>query len=281
MRKPTFKKGIHPPHNKQTDECVLTECPAPDVLYIPLSQHIGKPSALCVAVGDTVKAGTLIAKADGLGSNIFSSVSGVVKAIERRKTPNGACDHVVIQNDGNYDTLTLPALEDRSKESVLKRIAEAGLVGMGGAGFPSHVKYSPKKPIDTFIINAAECEPYITCDYRLLVEYTKEVLNGAALLASVLGLNAFSVGIEDNKPQAIEAIEKTAGELGLNVTVTVLKSKYPQGAEKQLIYAVTGRKVPNGGLPADLGVVVGNVHTAYATYDAVENGTPLYRRALT
>lgn len=281
MQRLTFKKGIHPPHNKQSDECALIECPAPDVLYIPLSQHIGKPAAPCVSVGDTVKAGTLIGKAEGLSSNIFSSVSGVVKAIERRKTPNGACDHVVIENDGKYEKVRLPEIKDKSKESILARIAEAGLVGMGGAGFPSVVKYSPKKPIDTFIINAAECEPYITCDYRLLIEHTSEVLKGAWLLAETLGLDSFIVGVEDNKPKAAEIIEKTATELGLNVTVVVLKSKYPQGAEKQLIYAVAGRKVPSGGLPTDVGVVVGNVHTAYATYDAVENGTPLYRRALT
>ncbi|MCH5163239.1 MAG: electron transport complex subunit RsxC [Clostridiales bacterium] len=281
MKKPTFKKGIHPPHSKHSEESALVECPTPDTVYIPLSQHIGKPASPCVAVGDKVKAGTLIGKAEGLGANIFSSVSGTVKAIERRKTPTGACDHVVIENDGKYETEYLPELKDNSKESIISRLAEAGLVGMGGAGFPSHVKYSPKKTVDVFIINAAECEPYITCDYRLLVEHTKEVLKGAALLAKALGLDAFYVGIEDNKQKAVEIIERTAGELSLKVTVVVLKSKYPQGAEKQLIYAVTGRKVPVGGLPADVGVVVGNVHTAFAAYDAVENNTPLFRRALT
>lgn len=281
MKTATFKKGIHPPHNKQSCDSALVECPAPSVVYIPLSQHIGRAATLCVSVGDAVKAGTLIGKAEGLGANIFSSISGVVKGVEHRKTPTGACDHVVIENDGKYESVSLPKLSDRSKESVINRIKEAGLVGMGGAGFPSHVKYSPKKQVDTFIMNAAECEPYITCDYRLLVERTKEVLKGAALLAGALGLNSYYVGIEDNKRKAVEAIENTACELGLDVKVVVLKSKYPQGAEKQLIYAITKRKVPSGGLPADVGVVVGNVHTAYAAYDAVENGTPLYRRALT
>lgn len=282
LKKPTFKRGVHPPHNKFSSESALEECPTPDVVYIPLCQHIGKPAVLCVSAGDEVKAGTLIGRAEGLGADVFSSVSGVVKAVVRAKTPTGAvCDHVVIENDGKYECETLPALEDFSRQSVLSRIREAGLVGMGGAGFPSHIKYSPQKHIDAFIVNAAECEPYITCDYRLLIEKTHEVLDGAALLAEALGLDCFYVGIEDNKRHAVEIIERTAAESGLKVKVTVLKSKYPQGAEKQLIYAVTGRRVPNGGLPADVGVVVGNVHTAYAVHDAVRNGTPLYRRALT
>ena len=279
----TFKKGIHVPHNKHSSEQALAECPTPDVVYIPLAQHIGKPAQATVTVGDTVKAGTLIGRADGfVSANVFSSVSGVVKAIERRKTPTGGyCDHVVIENDGKYETQLLPKMEAFDKDSLLARIKDAGLVGMGGAGFPSHVKYAPKTPVDAFIINAAECEPYITCDYRLLVEYTDCVIKGAGYLAKVLGVNKIMFGIEDNKPDAIAAVQNSARAIDLPIEVTVLKSKYPQGAEKQLIYAVTGRKVPPGKLPADVGAVVGNVHTAYCMYDAVENGMPLFKRALT
>lgn len=282
MEAKSFKKGIHPPHNKATENSPLVECEPPDIVYIPLAQHIGKPATPVVAAGDTVKAGTLIGRADGfVSANVFSSVSGVVKSVETRKTVAGSCLHIVIENDGLYETRSLPPIPDRSRESLLERVKDAGLVGMGGAGFPSHVKYSPKTPVDTFIINAAECEPYITCDYRLLVEHTEKVLLGAGMLASILGLKEYYIGIENNKPSAIAALERISADSRLPVKVIPLKSKYPQGAEKQLIYAVTGRKVPIGGLPADVGVVVGNVHTAYALYDAVENNTPLYRRALT
>lgn len=281
MQVKTFKKGIRVPHNKRTDGSPLVECPAPAAVYIPVAQHIGKPAVPVVSVGDAVKAGTLIAAADGaVSSNIFSSVSGKVTAIERRKTPTGACLHIVIENDGKYEEQKLSPLTDRSRDAILARIFEAGIVGMGGAGFPTRVKFAPTAPIDTLIINAAECEPYITCDYRLLVEHTSKVVCGARLLASVLGLKSFIVGIEDNKPDAVAALQRLS-EKGEGFDIAVLKSKYPQGAEKQLIFAVTGRKVPIGALPADVGVVVGNVHTAYSVFDAVENDTPLYRRALT
>ncbi len=282
MEKKTFRKGIKPPHNKGTKDCALVECPTPNTVYIPLSQHIGKPAIPTVKVGDAVKAGTLIGAADGfVSANIFSSVSGTVKAISRRKTPTGYCDHIVIENNGRYDCEYLPKLPDFSRESILKRIKDAGLVGMGGAGFPSHVKYTPKTPVDTFIINAAECEPYITCDYRLLVEHTEKVLRGAKMFADVLGLSEFYIGVEDNKPQAIELLRACASDNGINAHVAALASKYPQGAEKQLIYAVTGRKVPVGKLPADVGTVVGNVHSAYSLYEAAVENIPLYIRAMT
>ena len=158
----TFKKGIHPPHNKRTDGAELTECPAPDTVYIPLAQHIGKPAALCVAVGDTVKAEQgsdaadlvlRVVTSDGfVSANVFSSVSGTVRAVLRRKTPTGGCDHVVIENDGRYESESLPQMTSRDRDALLSRITDAGLVGMGGAGFPTHVKFSPKNPVDTFII---------------------------------------------------------------------------------------------------------------------------------
>ncbi len=282
MKKFTFKKGIRVPHNKITCGSPLTECPAPSTVYIPLAQHIGKPAVCCVSVGDKVKAGTIVGRADGfVSANVFSSVSGTVKAVERRKTPNGACAHVVIENDFRYETESLPKLANIDKDVLIERIAAAGIVGMGGAGFPASVKYSPKKSVDTFILNAAECEPYITCDHRLLLEQTECVLKGAAYLAAALGLDSFKIGIEDNKLDAVERINAIAAEKGMRAEVILLESRYPQGAEKQLIYAVTRRKVPRGGLPADVGVAVGNVHTAYAVCDAVVNGTPLYRRAMT
>ncbi len=282
MEVKTFKKGIRVPHNKHAGAGALADCPAPSTVYIPLVQHIGKPATAAVEPGARVRAGTRIGAADGfVSADIFSSVSGTVKAIAKRRTPTGSCNHVVIENDGLYETESLPKLVDRSRESLLARIKDAGLVGMGGAGFPSHVKYAPKTLVDTFIINAAECEPYITCDYRLLVECTRETLCGAKMLADVLGVPRFYVGVEDNKPDAINALVRVAAENNIPADIIALKSKYPQGAEKQLIYAVTGRKVPVGKLPADVGVVVGNVHTAFSLFDAVENGTPLYRRALT
>lgn len=279
----TFKKGIRVPHNKQTKDNTLCECPTPELVYIPLAQHIGKPALPTVAVGDSVKAGTMIGKADGyVSANVFSSVSGTVKSIERRKTPvGGACTNIVIQNDFKYDEQPLAPIKDLGKESLLGRISDAGLVGMGGAGFPSHVKFAPKTKVDTFLINAAECEPYITCDHRLMVEHTESVLKGAKYLMLTLGLDELYFGIEDNKPDAIELLRTAAAKTGVNAKIVALKSKYPQGAEKQLIYAVTGRKVPRGKLPADIGVVVGNVHTAFAMYEAVELNKPLYRRALT
>ncbi len=282
MRTNTFKKGISVPHNKRTENRPLEECVTPEKVCIPLSQHIGKPAVACVAPGDRVKAGSVIGRADGfVSAAVFSSVSGEVLSVTRHKTPTGTCEHITIANDGKYDEVKLAPLKDRSRDALLAAISEAGLVGMGGAGFPSHVKYQPKKPVDTFILNAAECEPYITCDYRLLVEHAEEVIRGAAMLTDVLGLKSFHIGIEDNKPEAVTALSKAVDTVHANCEITVLESKYPQGAEKQLIYAVTGRKVPTGALPADVGAVVGNVHTAYSMFDAVENRNPLYRRALT
>lgn len=283
MKTKTFKKGIHVPHNKQTCGSVLFELDAPELIAVPVSQHIGKPATPTVAVGDEVKAGSLIARADGyVSADIFSSVSGTVKAIEARRTPTGGkCAHIVIQNDGRYEESLLPDIGEITRESLIDRIKAAGLVGMGGAGFPSHVKYSPKTPVDVFIINAAECEPYITCDHRLLTEHADKVVRGAAYLAKTLGLDTVCFGVEDNKLDAIEILRGMGEACGVRIQVVALESKYPQGAEKQLIYACTGRKVPIGKLPADIGAVVGNVHTALALCEAVEENRPLYRRALT
>ncbi len=276
----TFKRGVHPSACKLTNDFPLAEMPTPDIVCIPLSQHIGAPSQPVVNVGDSVKAGTMVGKAGGfVSANIFSSVSGTVKGFKMLPTPaGGACNHVVIENDGKYETEHLSVLDNPSKEEIIARITEAGIVGMGGATFPTHVKLMPKNKVDYLIINAAECEPYITCDYRLMMEETEDFLLGVKFLKKALGVEKAYIGVELNKPAAIEKLSKAATD---GIEVIPLKVKYPQGAEKQLIYAITRRRVPCGGLPADIGVVVDNVHTAYSTCRAIKYGEPLYRRAMT
>ena len=247
-----------------------------------MSQHIGAPAEPVVNVGDYVKEGQLIGKSTGfVSANVFSSVSGTVTGFMTLPTaPGGTCNHVVIANDEKYDKVTLPALNDPSPEEIVHRIQEAGIVGMGGATFPTHVKLSPKTHVDTLIINAAECEPYLTSDHRTMLEHGEELLVGVTILMKAIAVEKAYIGIENNKPDAIAHLRRLAqGYKGIEVVP--LKVKYPQGAEKQLIYAVTRRKVPCGGLPADVGVVVSNVHTAYSVARAVYNGEPSYKRAMT
>ncbi len=281
----TFKKGVHPNSSKSASSTKWIErMPAPDKVSISIAQHIGKPALPVVNVGDYVKMGQLIAQADGfVSANIYSSVSGTVESIsEERATPMGKATHIVIANDGNYDAITLPVIENPNKEEIIERIKLAGIVGMGGAGFPTHVKLMPKDKVDTLIINAAECEPYITCDHRIMLEYTEQFVEGTRLLMKALALDKVYIGVETNKPDAIDAINEYVSTKSLtDVVVIPLKPKYPQGAEKQLIYAVTKRKVPVGGLPAAVGCVVDNVHTALSTYYAVTQGKPLYERIMT
>lgn len=276
----TFKRGVHPDGKKITEDKPLEEFPTPVSVCIPLSQHIGAPAEPVVNVGDYVKEGTLIGKASGfVSANVYSSVSGTVTGFMTLPTaPGGTCNHVVIANDEKYERELLPVLENPSPEEIVHRIQEAGIVGMGGATFPTHVKLTPKNHVDTLIINAAECEPYITCDYRLLIEKTQDFIDGVLLLKKALGAENAYIGIEKNKP---EAIRKLIAECPPEIKVAPCKVKYPQGAEKQLIYAVTRRVVPCGGLPADVGVVVSNVHTAYSTCRAVKYGEPCYKRAMT
>lgn len=279
----TFKRGVHPHSFKWMTAGVETRVmPAPETVYIPVSQHIGKPAVPVVAPGDAVKRGQKIAAADGtLSAPVFSSVSGTVKGIETRVTAGGKCAHIVIANDGRYDTVSLPVLTDPTKEEIIRRVADCGIVGMGGAGFPTAVKLDHKTSVDTFIINAAECEPFITCDYRLLTEQTAAVLDGALLLAKAAGVNHATIAIEDNKRDAAELVAKYIADNNLNAETVIVKTKYPQGAEKQLVYAVTGRKVPVGKLPGAVGCIVCNVHTAFSTHQAVRKGQPLYERYMT
>lgn len=278
-----FKGGVHPnPMKEFTENVSVTSMPAPATVYISLSQHIGKPAKAVVEAGQAVKAGELIAQADGvISANVYSSVSGVVKGVEVRPTPSGKAEHIVIENDGKGDEIRLEPIENPTAEQIINRIATAGIVGLGGAGFPTSVKLSGKG-IDTLIINAAECEPYITCDYRIMLDYTEQFVAGVRLLYRALKLNKAYIGIEDNKAAAIEKLNNYLSETGGDdIIVFPLKTKYPQGAEKQFIYGVTGRKVPTGALPSAVGAAVSNVHTALSTYYAVSDGAPLYKRIMT
>ncbi len=254
--------------------------PTPQTVSIPLSQHIGAPAAAVVAVGDEVKVGTMIGKAASfVSANVFSSVSGKVTDIVTCRTAIGAkATHIVIENDGAYEEDFLEPLLSPDAAEIKSRVAEAGIVGMGGATFPTHVKLSPKTPVDVLIINAAECEPYITCDYRLSLEKTSEIFKGVEYMMTALGVENAYIGIEENKPDAIAKLSALATD---RIRVIPLVTKYPQGAEKQLIYAITGRVVPEGALPSDVGAVVDNVHTAFAIYEAVELGKPSFMRAMT
>ncbi len=287
----TFKGGRHIPDNKHLTENVAIELmPIVPDYYVSLAQHIGKPASLCVEIGETVCEGQLIAKADGfVSANIHSPVCGEIVEVVKRKTAQGKmADFVHIKSNGEQKVQTLEPLANPTKEQIIARIAEAGIVGMGGAGFPTAVKIQPKDPVDTLIINAAECEPYLNCDNRIMIERTKEFIYGVRLLATACGVQRVFIGIEENKPEAYAAmlaLDGVVDEKGPisqgDIVVVNLKAKYPQGAEKTLIYACTKRKVPTGGLPAAVGCIVNNVATAYAVYDAVVNGLPLYKRVMT
>lgn len=277
-KKKTFIGGVHPNDRKElTKDVAISVMPKSDDYYISLSSHIGAPAEPCVKVGDMVACGQLIGKQNGfVSANIYSSVSGNVVGIEKRQTAVGGyanCIHIKAEGD---EKVLLPKLDVLDAESILSRIGEAGIVGLGGAGFPASVKDKPKNKCDILVINAAECEPYLNCDNRLMLEYTSEVVQGIKLLGTALNIENIIVGIEDNKMEAYDALIKEG------IKVELLKKRYPQGAEKMLIYACTKRKVPNkGALPSDVGVVVHNVATAYAVYDACINGEPLYKRVLT
>ena len=276
-----FTKGVHPKDNKSlTSNSSIQVMPPCTDYYVALSQHIGAPAVCIVEVGDCVIAGQMVASAKGkISANIFSPVFGKIDGIVKRKNNSGIVGdyiHIKADADQSGQPFTFPPLVNPTREDIIKRVEDAGIVGLGGAGFSSAVKISPNKPVDTLIINAAECEPYLNCDNRLILEHTDQVAEGIKLLAQALGVNRVIIGIEDNK---IDAYHKFTD---YGFAVMLLKTRYPQGAEKVLIYSCTGRRVPNkGGLPMDVGVVVNNVATAYATWDAVANGNPLYKRVLT
>ncbi len=285
----TFKGGIHPYEGKELtmDKDVIEYLPKGDVVY-PLSQHIGKPAKPIVKKGDHVLAGDLIAEADGfVSANIHASVSGIVKVIEPRLTSSGSkVESIVIENDGLYESKEFvpndKKISEYSKEEIIGAIKDAGIVGMGGAGFPTHVKLSPKEPdkIDRIIVNASECEPYLTSDYRRIMDEADKVIDGLKIVLSLFPGAKGIIGIEDNKPKAIALLkEKLADDP--DITVNKLKTKYPEGAERQLIYANTGRYINSKMLPADAGCIVHNVDTVYAISEAVREGKPLMDRLVT
>ena len=277
----TFANGVHPKGCKQrTAGQPIGRGPDPKAVYVPLSQHIGKPALPVVEAGDRVRCGQLIGRADKeLSANVYSPVSGTVKGVVGHITLSGKkADHILIENDFLDEKTFLPPLAERTRESVLARIAEAGIVGMGGAAFPTAAKLGTDKKIDILLVNGAECEPYITCDERIMLEYTDQLSEGIRLCMLACGADRAVIGIENNKKAAAAKLARVSGT---GISVRVLKTKYPQGAEKQLVYSCTKRVIPENCLPADIGVLVVNVHTALAVYRAVEENTPCYERVMT
>lgn len=283
-----FRGGVHPKGGKELSNSVeVRKAPLLEKYVLPLAQNIGAPPKLVVAKGDVVKKGQLIAEPGGFVSvPLHSPTSGTVgDTVEIPGATGMNIQAIEIIPDGNDEwdnTLDpIPNWKDVDRDILKKRIADSGIVGMGGAAFPSHVKLSPpvEKTIDTLILNGAECEPYLTADHRLMLERTEAILEGAAIAAKILKVNRIFVGIEKNKPDAIERMAQCASKYG--VKIVPLRVMYPQGAEKQLIYAITGRAVVAGGLPMDVGCVVQNVGTCAAIRDAVVEGHPLIERYTT
>ncbi len=287
MKPVTFKGGVHPDDGKQRTQGMATiPVPAPKEMIIPLSQHIGAPAKVCVEVGQEVAMGQVIGTPGGfVSATVHASVSGKVIAVEPRPAAMGVnIPCVVIENDGEDRPAEMSGIADwqhAEADAVKQKISEAGLVGMGGATFPTHVKLSPpkEKPIDAVILNGAECEPMLTADHRLMLESPKKVVEGLQIVRKILGAKLALIGIEKNKPDAISAMEKAVS--GTDIRVVPMTVKYPQGAEKQLIDACLRRKIPSGGLPMDVGAVVQNVGTAAAVADAVVRGMPLIERIVT
>ena len=284
----TFKGGIHPNDGKSLakDQPIKDVIPTGKMIY-PLSQHIGAPATAVVAKGDAVLKGQKIAEAGGfVSAPIYSSVSGKVLALEKHLNPTGnSVDCIVIENDGEYNEVEYScskALGELSKEEILNKIGEAGIVGMGGAGFPTRVKLSPKEPdkIEYIIANCAECEPYITADYRRMLENTEELVSGMRVVLSLFENAKGIFGVEDNKKDCIEKLQEAIKDEP-RMEVRILQTKYPQGAERQLIYALTKRAINSSMLPADAGCIVDNVETLVGIHNAVINGKPLMERIVT
>jgi electron transport complex protein RnfC len=289
MKKATFKGGIHLIGYKElTSGCKTLPAAVPDRLYIPLSQHIGSPCAPLVVVGDEVKKGQRIGEGQGfVSSPIHASVSGKIVAIELKEHPGGSfVPCIVIENDGREEWAESVKPHDDpaalTSEEIRKIIFDAGIVGLGGATFPAHVKYNPVegKKIDEIILNGVECEPFITADHRLMLEKPERIVAGLRYIMRSVGCDKGVIAIEDNKMDAVALLKKAVAAEN-NIRVVVLKEKYPQGSEKQLIYACTGKQVPAGALPLAVGVIVNNVGTSAAIADAVEQGIPLIERYIT
>ncbi len=288
MAKLTFNGGIHPYDGKDMskDIPIKSVYPKSDLVY-PLSQHIGAPAVPIVEKGDRVLQGQMIATAQGfVSSPVYSSVSGTVKAIEERRvvTGNNALS-IVIENDGLYEkaeAFPVKPLEEMTSEEIIQRVSDAGIVGMGGAGFPTHVKLSVKEPgkIDYVIVNGAECEPYLTSDYRKMIEEPEKLIEGLKVYLKLFPYSLGIIAIEDNKPDCIKVFRALTKEEP-RITVKALRTKYPQGSERHLIYAVTGREINSKLLPADVGCIVNNVDTVISVRRAVFEGLPLLHRIVT
>ena len=291
--KQTFRiGGVHPDDNKISRNCEIEVLPLPQTVYISMAQHLGAPAKPIVAVGDKVKAGQPIAEPGGfISAWVHSSVSGTVKSIAPRKDISGNyMTHIEIAVEGDEwaegidlsDTLVTDIPSDRA--AVLAKIQACGVVGLGGATFPTHVKLNPApgSVAECLILNGAECEPFLTSDNRIMIERSREIVVGAAIMKMVLGNCPAVIAIEENKPEAIKAMSEAVSELGYSgIEVMTLKKKYPQGGEKQLINAVMRREVKSGGLPISAGAVVQNVATSLAVYEAVQKNKPLVTNTMT
>lgn len=288
MAKLTFVGGIHPYDGKELskDKPIKEILPKGELVY-PLSQHIGAPANPIVAKGDRVLVGQKIAEAGGfVSAPVYASVSGTVKAIEPRRVVTGdSIMSIIVENDGLYEDVgfyPVAPIDKLTKEEILDAVKEAGIVGMGGAGFPTHVKLSPKEPenIEYVIANCAECEPYLTSDYRRMLEEPEKVIEGLKIILKLFDKAQGILAIEDNKPDCIKLFRQLTKD-ETRISVQALKTKYPQGGERTLIYATTGRKINSSMLPADVGCVVNNVDTIVAVYNAVVQGKPLLERIVT
>ncbi|MBS3944073.1 MAG: electron transport complex subunit RsxC [Melioribacter sp.] len=283
----SFKGGVHPQEQKELTENLSFEVmPNPKQLIIPLTQHLGKPAKPVVKKGSEVKTGEIIAEQDGfISAPVHSPVSGKVSKITVGSTVTGfPKDAIVIESNDVNDIVLMPSLDPGkvSPEEIRERVKLAGIVGQGGAAFPTYVKLSPPadKKIEIVIINGCECEPYLTRDYRYMVERTNDLIIGLRLIMKAVGVNKGAIGIENNKPEAINKLKEAVKNYP-DISIEVLETKYPQGAEKMLIKAVTGKEVPPGKLPFDVGAVIQNIGTAIAIYDAVVKGEPQLTAALT
>ena len=284
-----FRHGVHPPESKDlTSGLAIRRMPFPDEIVLPLRQHAGKPAKLLVSAGDRVLRGDKIASSDGfVSAPVHASASGRVVDVGLWPHPDGSMSTAVRIAVDRYSAQMprprlVPRWEDLGPEQIIAAVQEAGVVGLGGAAFPTHVKLAPPKDftVDTIILNGAECEPYLTSDHRTMVEYPDRVQLGARIMLRTLGAKRVVIGVEKNKPDAIEALRRTL-PTDIDVTVLPLRVKYPQGAEKMLIRAVTGREVPSGKLPVSLGVVVQNVGSAACIAEVFETGLPLVERIVT
>lgn len=284
-----IRGGVRLNHQKNTAELETVVMPAPDTVYIPMSQHIGAPCNPTVKKGDTVFVGTLIGEPGGfVSAPVHSSVSGTVSDVKDLTIGNGTLQkYVIINSDGKMEKdPSLKPFSVKNHADLVEAAKQCGLVGLGGAGFPAHIKLSPsgETKIDTLIINAAECEPYITSDYRECVESLKDVVEGVYLIKENLGIERAVIGVESNKPKAIELLMQVAADRrdkDDSIKIMKLPSKYPQGAEKVIIYSATGRKLPAGKLPSDVGCIVMNITSVATLYRFITTGMPLVSKRIT